>query len=218
MHSHCAMSNEKQSEEEAQHRCVSMQTLAALNRVSPWTTRPCWLQTVEVILQRGAQSRLQPIIRPSAAPADIPDFSGGLPSCCELIYQPSSSTSHLTSPTLHFVDKESSVKGRPLRLLHLSIRSGHHLDPVPLTSRWLICDFWWMTFPFVPRGEEPASERWRVHAGITLSPRTSCSCFIIFRSPPSLGRRRLQSFMDHWGGTHQQMWHFVRWQKHCVWH
>ena len=55
------------------------------------------------------------------------------------------------------VDKESSVKGRPLSPLHLSIISGPYLDPMPLTFRWLICDFWWMTFPSVLQGEVGSS-------------------------------------------------------------
>lgn len=38
-----------------------------------------------------------------------------------------------TTPVFPLVDIESSVKGRPLRPLHLSTLLGHYFDPTPLT-------------------------------------------------------------------------------------
>lgn len=161
MHSHCAMWNEQEWEKEAKHQCVTMQTLTALIRMSPWTTCMLWLETAEGILRRG--SRVQtwanhPIL--SATPADSPDSSWGSLSCCcthlsvflisqsgkrrALVRHP---TALPTSPVLPMVNMESSVKGWPLRPLHLRIVLGHYFNPTPLTFRWLICDFWWMTFP-----------------------------------------------------------------------
>lgn len=99
-----------------------------------------------------------------------------------------------TSPFFPLVDMESSVKGRPLRPLHLSIVLGHSFDPraahISMTNMWLLMD----DLPLFAPGRS-VEQRW-MHAEIILSPRTSCSCFIISRSPLSLGGLCLVSFMD----------------------
>lgn len=132
-----------------------------------------------------------------------------------LVHHP---TTLSTSPVFPLVDTESSVKGRPLRPLHLGVVLGHCFDPraapISMTNMWLLMD----DLPlFAPgRSEE---QRW-MHAEIILSPRTPCSCFIISRSSSLWGGGGglcLVSFMDQWGDAHQQMWH-IHWREHCVWH
>lgn len=165
----------------------------------------------------------------SATPADRPDSSWGSPSCCcthlsvflisqsgrrrALVRLP---TALPTSPVLPLVDMESSVKGWPLRPLHLRIVLGHYFDPTPLTFRWLICDFWWMTFPSALQGEVGSSRR--LHAEILLSLRTSCSCFIISSSPS------LQGDSVWWASWISEVTLISRcdilfkWREHCVVH
>lgn len=143
MHSHCVMSNEKESEKEAKHQCVTMQTLTALNRMSPWTTCMLWLRTVEDVLWRGSWAQTwanHPTL--SATPADSLDFSWGLTSCCALICQSSSSPS-LGGGELWYTiqqpsDTESSVKGRPLRPFGCLFRP--HAAHISMTNMWLLMD------------------------------------------------------------------------------
>lgn len=156
MHSHCAMSNERESEKEAQHQCVTMQTLTALNRMSPWTTCAWWLEReLSPKLSQSSGSAYyacrQPrsLMRATQLPCTHLSVSLLLPvwekeGTGTPTYNPFSPL-----PSSHLVDMESSVKGRPLHLLHLSSILGHYFNLVPLTFWWLIYDFWWIPSPCV---------------------------------------------------------------------
>lgn len=108
----------------------------------------CGWRRRRIFCGEGVESKPEPIIPLCLLRLQTAQISHeALPSCCTLICQSSSSPQsgrrralvhHPTaSPLLssHLVDMESSVKGRPLCPLHLSIDLGHYFDPTPLTFR-----------------------------------------------------------------------------------
>ena len=227
MHSHCAMSNEREIGKGGK---TSMCHHASAHCTQPYVA----LNNLHVgavdggggILRRGSWVQTwanHPTL--SATPADSPDFSWVLPSCRALICQSSSSPPLVhhpaalpTSPVVPLVDTESSVKGRPLRPMHPCVLLGHRFsDPTPLTFRWLTCDF--------SMGDLPrlcSREPWGAAVDCMLrlfSVQEHHVHVSLFQDPPlSPGGLCLVSFMDQWGDAQQQMWHFIHWREHRVVH
>lgn len=138
MHSHCAMSNERESEKGAQHQCVTMQTLTALNRMSPWTTCTSWLEReskTEPILQLCLRRLQAAQISHEASLIDQPCFA---PSLGEGEHWYAVTSPFTPLPTSHLVDIESSVKGRPLHQHHLGSLVQPWATHILMTNTWLL--------------------------------------------------------------------------------
>lgn len=118
-------------------------------------------------------------------------------------------------PNSPSVDSESSVKGWPLHQLQLTRSLGRHSDPLQLTFRWLICDFWWTTSPSCALGIGEEQQ------GIDCSKRYG---HVSLFQGPSLTRKDSVCLSVLWASWISEVMLISRcdislnWRKHCLVH